>query len=238
MLFGMKGVVGIGLLVALACTAGAYDLEQVDVEAWVGSGANTVLWVVDFWPGDGNHNSFAFGYRFDAPSITGMELLDALQAANIGLSYAEGEWEGYITDIWYVRAGITYHTADNWPAWYWGYWVSGDLGESWEYSWVGAGDRVLFDGDTDGWLALPGDDYTSVPVTPLVPVAFVGDVNGDGKVTFADIDPFVLALSGESAYDRVFSHGRYLNADCNGDGKITFADIDPFVARLGQSSTK
>ena len=131
-----------------------------------------------------------------------------------------------------------YHTADNWPAWYWGYWVSGDLGESWEYSWVGAGDRVLFDGDTDGWLALPGDDYTSVPVTPLVPVAFVGDVNGDGKVTFADIDPFVLALSGESAYDRVFSHGRYLNADCNGDGKITFADIDPFVARLGQSSTK
>ena len=48
----------------------------------------------------------------------------------------------------------------------------------------------------------------------------------------------MLALSGESAYDAVFPHGRYLNADCNGDGKITFADIDPFVARIGQSSAQ
>ncbi len=236
MLFGMKGVAGVGLLVALACTAGAYDLGQVDVETWVGSGTNTVLWVVDFWPGDGNHNSFAFGYRFAAPSITGMELLDALQAADIGLSYAAPD--GYVTDIWYVRAGVTYHASDNWPDSYWSYWVSSDDGENWGYSDWGAALRVLYDGDTDGWLALPGDDYTSVPVTPLVPAAIPGDVNCDGQVTFADIDPFVLALGGESAYDAVFPHGRRLNADCNGDGKVTFADIDPFVARLGQTSVE
>jgi hypothetical protein len=61
----------------------------------------------------------------------------------------------------------------------------------------------------------------------------LGDLNCDGVVSFADIDPFVAALGGESAYAAAFPGCRWLNADCNGDGQVNFADIDAFVALLG-----
>ena len=60
-----------------------------------------------------------------------------------------------------------------------------------------------------------------------------GDMNCDGRVTFADIDPFVEALAGESAWNQHHPDCPWLNADCNGDGHVTFADIDPFVAVIG-----
>ena len=59
-----------------------------------------------------------------------------------------------------------------------------------------------------------------------------GDMNCDGTVNFADINPFVLALSGQAAYQAQFPNCRWLNADCNGDGTVSFADINPFVALL------
>ncbi len=60
-----------------------------------------------------------------------------------------------------------------------------------------------------------------------------GDMNCDGSVTFADIDPFVEALAGESSWNLHHPNCPWLNADCNGDGNVTFADIDPFVALIG-----
>ncbi len=60
-----------------------------------------------------------------------------------------------------------------------------------------------------------------------------GDMNCDGRITFADIDPLVLALSGESAYYAVYPNCNWLNADCNGSGTVTFADIDALIALLG-----
>jgi hypothetical protein len=59
-----------------------------------------------------------------------------------------------------------------------------------------------------------------------------GDLNCDGVVSAADIDPFVLALSGEAAYLAQVDGCDWLNADCNADGQVTAADIDPFVAAL------
>jgi hypothetical protein len=56
-------------------------------------------------------------------------------------------------------------------------------------------------------------------------------MNCDGHVTFADIDLFVQALGGESAWTH--TPCPWLNGDCNGDHNVTFADIDPFVARIG-----
>jgi hypothetical protein len=58
-----------------------------------------------------------------------------------------------------------------------------------------------------------------------------GDMNCDGRVTFVDIDPFVAALAGESAWTRWPCP--WINADCNSSGTVTFADIDPFVAVIG-----
>ena len=56
-------------------------------------------------------------------------------------------------------------------------------------------------------------------------------MNCDGRVTFADIDPFVAALAGESAWTGWPCP--WLNADGNNDLAVTFADIDPFVALIG-----
>jgi hypothetical protein len=63
------------------------------------------------------------------------------------------------------------------------------------------------------------------------PVYPAGDMNCDGEVTYADIDLFVEALQGESAW----SHPNcpWINADMNGDGEVTYGDIDPFVAAIG-----
>ncbi len=61
-----------------------------------------------------------------------------------------------------------------------------------------------------------------------------GDANCDGVVNFADINPFVTALtSGAVAWSQ--STGcpveTYLCAcDVNGDGVVDFDDLNPFVA--------
>jgi hypothetical protein len=66
------------------------------------------------------------------------------------------------------------------------------------------------------------------------PVSLHGDMNCDGAVTFADIDLFVEALAGESAWTHPACP--WANADVNGDGLVTFADIDPFVAAIGTTA--
>ena len=60
-----------------------------------------------------------------------------------------------------------------------------------------------------------------------------GDMNCDGRVNYADLNLFVEALAGESAWNQNHPGCPWLNADCNHDDNVTFADIDPFVALLG-----
>ncbi len=71
--------------------------------------------------------------------------------------------------------------------------------------------------------------------TPLtVKIYKLGDVNNDGEVTFADIDPFVAAIGTTETQFRIqYPTWVWIAADCNQDGMITFADIDPFVALIG-----
>ncbi len=65
------------------------------------------------------------------------------------------------------------------------------------------------------------------------PLGCPGDMNCDGQISFADIDLFVEALSGQSSWTH--APCPWLNADCNHDLNVTFADIDPFVALIGTS---
>ncbi len=60
-----------------------------------------------------------------------------------------------------------------------------------------------------------------------------GDMNNDDRVTFADIDPFVEALSGHAAWVTAHPDRYWFTADCNFNHGVTFADIDPFVAVIG-----
>ncbi len=59
-----------------------------------------------------------------------------------------------------------------------------------------------------------------------------GDLNCDGQVNLADINPFVLALTNPSGYQVAFPDCNILNADINGDGLVNLADINPFVRLL------
>lgn len=63
----------------------------------------------------------------------------------------------------------------------------------------------------------------------------VGDLNCDGAITFADINPFVAALSGEATYFAEYPDCEPRLGDCNGDGVVGFADINAFVALLSGS---
>jgi len=76
-------------------------------------------------------------------------------------------------------------------------------------------------------------NHNGVPDECEAPALCAGDTNCDGRVTFADIDPFVQALAGESAWHVAHPSCPWLNADCNQDGRVMFSDIDPFVARIG-----
>lgn len=59
-----------------------------------------------------------------------------------------------------------------------------------------------------------------------------GDMNCDGFVNNFDIDPFVLALTGASAYEAAYPDCNIENGDINGDGLVNNFDIDAFVAML------
>ncbi|MEM0493567.1 MAG: hypothetical protein QXS02_06425, partial [Candidatus Thermoplasmatota archaeon] len=60
-----------------------------------------------------------------------------------------------------------------------------------------------------------------------------GDINGDGKVDFGDINPFVLMLSNSAAwYQRYGDIGYYYTGDCNLDTRVNFGDINPFIRLL------
>jgi hypothetical protein len=71
-----------------------------------------------------------------------------------------------------------------------------------------------------------------------------GDMNGDGVVTFADLDPWVLALMNLqsyintylSAYPDMWSRAADIG-DFDGDRWMTFVDIDRFVAAIGAPKT-
>ena len=75
----------------------------------------------------------------------------------------------------------------------------------------------------------------SIPSDTLTVQMFkLGDTNGDGRVTFADIDPFVIALKwGKDTYYASYPSGYWYTADCNVDQVVSFNDVDPFVALIG-----
>jgi len=81
------------------------------------------------------------------------------------------------------------------------------------------------------WTDCGDDDGDGVP-DACEPSA-VGDLDCDGDVDFDDINPFVLALSGEAAYNAQYPDCDWLNADCDLDADVDFDDINAFVDLLG-----
>jgi len=65
------------------------------------------------------------------------------------------------------------------------------------------------------------------------PCSCVGDLNCDGQVSFADINPFVLYLSNYSVWTTTYAGCNPENGDINGDAAYpSFGDINAFVTLL------
>ena len=69
-------------------------------------------------------------------------------------------------------------------------------------------------------------EYTVIvgtnPVVQDVKIHLKGDINGDGRVTFTDVNKANLHYKNKS----ILSGYEFMCADVNGDGKITFADVN------------
>jgi hypothetical protein len=99
--------------------------------------------------------------------------------------------------------------------------------------------RFVDDPDTPD-TGVPHPGYPDLPIVDMGAYEFQagpaynpGDLNCDGVVSPADIDPFVIALTdGQAAYEAQFPECNFFNADCNDDGIVSAADIDPFIGIL------
>jgi hypothetical protein len=86
--------------------------------------------------------------------------------------------------------------------------------------------------EADGWQA--GTIPTGTPGTDRAIAA--GDMNGDGRVDFDDVNPFALGMNDALEYESVFSVPAALGGDMDHNGILDFDDIDDFSARLGHSA--
>jgi hypothetical protein len=106
--------------------------------------------------------------------------------------------------------------------------------DAWYYRWIEAGIE-----NASGTVGIEMHPLvqpdSSVAITTRVepsPCAR-GDMNCDGFVNFADINPFVMYLSNFALWQTTYSACPPQNGDMNGDGTYpSFADINPFVALL------
>ncbi len=87
---------------------------------------------------------------------------------------------------------------------------------------------------TDRFRVTANDGNRPVVLAPNPALRYfaVGDLNCDGAMSFADINPFALALTGQAEYHAAFPDCNRDLADCNLDGTVSFADINPFVTLL------
>jgi hypothetical protein len=151
------------LLCAGAATAGleSFSGRMVDIEYWTGTGTQRAVLVIDFGPGV----SYAFGYRFSG-TRTGLDMLQAVSEAG-GLSYTHNTEYGapFVDSITYKgrTMGAYWGYPNNWLCYY-----IGSNGSSWTFSFVGAADRPLADGDWDGWANARSDAFppTAIPDAP------------------------------------------------------------------------
>jgi len=104
-------------------------------------------------------------------------------------------------------------------------------------------ERLRLDEGTAEWtveVPTPGTDERIGPWNAwnhLTIKEDAGDMNQDGEVNNLDINPFVLALTDEQAFENQFGVDPVAVGDTNGDGQFNNLDINPFVKLLTSSGS-
>ena len=159
--------------------ARASTIGDINVVGWYGTGDKQTALVVDFSTGDDANDSFAFGWNYNDETITVHDLMVGIRADNSsGFNFFSSydERYGYFIDAISYTAGMNtyyanYKRGDDDPEAYWYLWTSGNVGENWMYSTIGASQSLPI-GEIAGWVAAVPDEYVywSSSTTPVMPV--------------------------------------------------------------------
>lgn len=160
-----------------ACTVVNSSFAGIIDTYSVGTGEFHSSVQIDFSTGD--------GYLFDVAwsgTATGMDLLQiidgAMEASAFQLVTDDFGWGAFVSGLG-VGDTYQYGTGDLWPDVenYWHYWTdngtAGSPGNDWQSSWIGASDRLAFDGSRDGWVFILPDAPQSVPAPAAAAVALL-----------------------------------------------------------------
>ncbi len=161
-------------LAVTPCFAGIIDTYSV------GSGQFHSTVQIDFSTGDG----YVFNVAWSG-TATGMDLLQIIdQAMSVNdpeafqLVTDDFGWGAFVSGLG-VGDSYEYGTGDLWPEVenYWHYWTdsgtAGGPGNDWQSSWIGASDRIAYDGSRDGWVFILPDAPQSVPTPAAAVVALL-----------------------------------------------------------------
>ena len=200
-------------------------------------------------PQTGHTGSYVYGYNLggDYANNLGVQYLTTPAfncTGQYGVTLEFWRWLGVESNSNYDKATVAVSNGLTWTVIWQAVDMGGDVSDS---SWVFQSFDISSIADNQGavyvrWGMGPTDSYVTFPgwniddfkLTSLVctPPQVKADTNCDGFVTYGDINPFVIALSGQSAYEAAYPTCHWLNADCNNDGTVSYGDINPFVVCL------
>jgi len=133
------------LMAALWIHAGPARALPLPIEASVGTGADAAYAVIQF----SDDAVFLFEVLFDG-ATTGIDMIKALdtELAAFSAVIADFGFGEFVDGLSYQSHSDIGFVA---PDGFWSYWVRESENDPWAFSPVGAGDRVVSDGNLDGW---------------------------------------------------------------------------------------
>ena len=207
---------------------------------WWGNGACELGFQIEFWTQDPNtiahqpQSVFYYAYYGQGSPPVSPAAMFVVPPTGYSTSPGAGGLTHYVLDLanpvtlaandaanprWFI--GIVGLTAQAYYTWNWAQDLSGST-HTFQFIRGGtAGGGDLFVILPEGRALMLGD--STLP----------GDLNCDGLVNFADINPFVVYLSNFPAWQTTYPGCPAQNGDINQDGTYpSFGDINPFVTLL------
>jgi hypothetical protein len=179
------GVV-VGISAAVGSVARAVPVPSVvspggqvlNVQAVVGSGADSSFEVVDFQ--DVGGPAFAWEYEYPAPTVenpapNGWEMLEAIAAADPNLSFTATYYPSFLEHFVdnFTYGSYTGNSTDFWNYWN-GAYDSVDQSADWTYAGSGPDLVTLSNGSFDGWVA--NGNEPNLPEISLPEPGALGDL--------------------------------------------------------------
>lgn len=140
---------------------GQVGFDEVNVEGWVGTGQNEVMFIVDFDSDPvGMDSTFAWGINFESDSINGEEILSLIAQSNTDFTYTVGG--PFLDNIAYQKNGQSYTNPNS--GWF-SILESAD-GENWEWN-MGISDNIG-NGQWYGMVAMNTVTYEAEINVPIL----------------------------------------------------------------------